>query len=148
MMRSWMILAWFGLAVSLGCNSTAGGGAGSGSDTENGAGMGDADDQASLDGGDAGAGGADADCAELTYENFAQDFFSSYCARCHSSELSGADRNGAPVGRDWDQLEVIRQFPDSIRNRTFEQANMPTSAPFPSDEERQQLADWIDCGAP
>jgi uncharacterized membrane protein len=67
---------------------------------------------------------------------------------CHSSELSGADRNGAPAGLDWDDLEVVGENLDRIRVRAAETETMPPSDPRPFDEERDMLAEWIDCDAP
>ncbi|MHC4066125.1 MAG: hypothetical protein ACYSUI_16740 [Planctomycetota bacterium] len=98
--------------------------------------------------GGGGGDGGDADCGKLTYENFARGFFTSYCIRCHSSELSGADRNGAPAGLDWDDLEVVGENLDRIRVRAAETETMPPSDPRPFDEERDMLAEWIDCDAP
>src|SRR5687768_11218954 len=43
----------------------------------------------------------------LTYESFGQDFMTRYCVRCHSSQLTGAARNDAPLGHDFDTLAGI-----------------------------------------
>jgi hypothetical protein len=88
----------------------------------------------------------------LTYGNFAADFFSSYCIRCHDSALSGADRNGAPGNRNYDTLSGLVETGSMLidqaaaagpsRINTF----MPPSAPRPSDAERRQLGEWLAWG--
>jgi uncharacterized membrane protein len=89
----------------------------------------------------------------LTYENFGRGFLENYCTRCHSSELSGSARHGAPSGYDWDDIESVRSHsaiidkmaaagPDAV-NMT-----MPPNAPRPTLEEREQLGEWLECGAP
>jgi hypothetical protein len=95
-------------------------------------------------------------CAEgstLTWDNFAEDFFASYCTRCHSTTLSGAARNGAPNDHNFDSVEMVR---DEI-DHTDEQAAagpdsvntlMPISGPAPTEEERRKLGEWLACGAP
>jgi hypothetical protein len=88
----------------------------------------------------------------LTYHDFAADFFSSYCIRCHSSTLSGPDRNGAPGNRNYDTLSGLVDTGSMLidqaaaagpsRTNTF----MPPSAPRPSDAERHHLGEWLACG--
>ncbi len=89
----------------------------------------------------------------LTYQNFGQGFFTSYCTRCHSSTLSGDARNGAPEGDDWDSLERIRDEADEIDEFAGAEGDkvhtqMPPNPPNPSDEERRKLSEWLACGAP
>ena len=86
----------------------------------------------------------------LDYETFGRPFMESYCVRCHSSELEGIARNGAPAGHDFDTLpgilivaEHIDQFaaagPDSVNEM------MPPNGDKPSIEEREQLGEWLAC---
>jgi cytochrome c5 len=89
----------------------------------------------------------------LTYENFGSDFFASYCTRCHSSELSGPDRHGAPVGYNWDEIETVREHADLIDKMAAAgpdavNTTMPLGNPRPAVEEREQLGEWLECGAP
>ncbi|MET0389535.1 MAG: c-type cytochrome [Polyangiales bacterium] len=87
-----------------------------------------------------------------TYASFGQKFMEDYCLRCHSKEVTGAARNDAPGDHNFDTqgeiallIEHIDQYAGSgpaITNR-----NMPPSAPFPSDEERAKLSEWLACGA-
>jgi hypothetical protein len=84
--------------------------------------------------------------AALGWTTFAAGFFADDCGRCHSSTLSGADRNGAPDGRNWDDLPTVRSFAGPIRDRVA-RIQMPPdgSAPWP-DIDRLLL--WLACGAP
>ena len=83
----------------------------------------------------------------VTYDNFAKDFFNTYCQSCHGASVT--DRNGAPDDiffdtRDdiWEQREqVFAQAADS-------NASMPIGPHGPTDADRQKLADWLACGAP
>jgi cytochrome c5 len=89
----------------------------------------------------------------LTYENFGRDFFESYCTRCHSSELSGSDRHGAPVGYDWDDIEAVRAHTDLIDKMAAAgpdatNMSMPPTDPRPTLTAREQLGEWLVCGAP
>jgi cytochrome c5 len=86
----------------------------------------------------------------LTYEGFGQPFVESYCTRCHSSELSGADRNGAPDGHDFDSLEGILSVADHVDQYAAAGPDatnefMPPSDPRPSLAERQMLGEWLAC---
>jgi cytochrome c5 len=90
---------------------------------------------------DGGAGGD-------TWASFAQGFFASYCTRCHSSTLTGAARNGAPDGYDWDLESAVRSHLDVIRSAVGVGNFMPPSAPTPTCTERQRIVRWIDAGAP
>lgn len=110
------------------------------------------------DSNETGTGPTGADCpsdSDLTYDTFGAQFFDDYCTGCHSSENSGAERNGAPVGANWDSVENIREAGDFIDMRAAigpDASNTsmpPAQAPNkPSDEERRQLGEWLACGAP
>ncbi len=93
-----------------------------------------------------------APCGTLTYENFAADFFASYCLRCHNEQLAGdINRTDAPTGINYNTLNGIRQFQTRIRLRAGVQGDMPplvAPVPHPTEEERQNLIQWIDCGTP
>lgn len=98
------------------------------------------------------ASAADANCAELTYENFGRPFFQAYCLRCHSETL-GTDfaRTDAPQGINFDTLESARPFINRIRLRAGIQGDMPPRplvVPHPSDAQRIQLIQWLECGMP
>ncbi|MFQ5490790.1 MAG: hypothetical protein ACE5GE_08730 [Phycisphaerae bacterium] len=151
------VISLLGLVGWLALNGCASGGGGSlyggGSSSSGGGGNNAMDDTDA--GGDAaagdmadGAGGAEPDCGTVTYASFAEEFFAGNCTRCHNSQLSGGDRNGAPAGLNWDVLDTVLEFQDRIRFRAVEAQTMPPSPPFPSAEDRETLGQWIDCGAP
>jgi len=89
----------------------------------------------------------------LTFENFGVPFFETYCTRCHSSELSGSERHGAPAGYDWDDIEAVRAYADLIDKMAAAgpdaiNTTMPPSSPRPTQTEREELGEWLECGAP
>ena len=101
-------------------------------------------------GGGDGNDNANAPCTDLTYDNFAAGFMTTYCTGCHSSALTGADRQGAPEGIDYDTLDGVVAQLERIRVRAVEDGTMPPQAAdaTPTADELDQLAEWIDCGAP
>lgn len=56
------------------------------------------------------------------------------CNGCHSVNVTGAARGGAPVGVDFDTTADVRRWNDRIRVRTLEQKTMPPGAPLPACE--------------
>ncbi len=89
----------------------------------------------------------------LTYTGFAKPFMESYCTRCHSSELVGKDRHGAPSFHDFDSLFGIKAVADHIDETTAAgpaatNTGMPNEGKQPTLEERKQLGEWIACGMP
>ena len=89
----------------------------------------------------------------VTYANFGEGFMNTYCTGCHSSTLTGADRMGAPAQHDFDTQLGVQQVGDHIDQAAgagpaATNDQMPPSDPRPSMMERQQLAEWIACGAP
>jgi hypothetical protein len=95
-----------------------------------------------------------ADCVPgepLDYESFGRDFMARYCLSCHTRVNTGTRM--APLGRDFDDLALIRQFARQIDQMAAAgpAANtrvMPPSEPKPSPLEREQLGRWLACGAP
>jgi uncharacterized membrane protein len=89
----------------------------------------------------------------LTYDNFGQPFMEAYCTRCHSSELTGEDRMGAPSFHDFDTLFGIRAVAEHVDQTSAAgpaavNRSMPPDGDRPTDEERYQLGEWIACGMP
>jgi uncharacterized membrane protein len=95
------------------------------------------------------------DNSSLTYDNFGSPFFATYCTGCHSSELDGIDRHGAPADHNFDTLagilseaEHIDEWaaagPDAVNTA------MPpaTADDTPDESERRDLGEWLACGAP
>ena len=89
----------------------------------------------------------------LSYGTFGQQFMESYCTRCHSSQLKGAARNGAPDYHDFDTVAGIRSVADHIDQTAAAgpattNTAMPPGGAMPTEQERRQLGEWISCGAP
>jgi uncharacterized membrane protein len=86
----------------------------------------------------------------LSYETFGQEFMDAYCTRCHASDLTGDDRNGAPLNHDFDTKAGILAVADHIDEQAAagpDNVNtaMPPRAPKPTEEERRQLGEWLAC---
>ncbi len=90
--------------------------------------------------------------AAPTYGNFAKNFFTTYCVKCHPSPTESP--------RDFTQLSVIQQNAPAIRCGVSPTALSGCSGnpapgqfpigngPFPSDAERDELVAWIEAGLP
>lgn len=89
-----------------------------------------------------------------TYANFAHDFFSNYCVRCHGSTVVGAARNGAPDDRNFDTytgvLSTDAALMDSVAAAGPNGVNtfMPRSDPRPTNKERYEFGEWLACHRP
>jgi hypothetical protein len=90
----------------------------------------------------------------ITYSGWAENFFASYCTRCHSSTLTTSDaRSGATPHANWDDLPTIRSYAKEIDSYAAGGPNgvnhiMPPSDPRPTDDERIMLGEFLACGAP
>jgi uncharacterized membrane protein len=90
---------------------------------------------------------------QLSYENFGKTFMDQYCTRCHSTTLTGAARQSAPAGHDYNTASGIRadvKLIDSWAGAGPDRTNteMPRNGTKPTDAERKQLSEWLACGAP
>ena len=82
--------------------------------------------------------------SSLTYGSFGQTFFAGQCLRCHGA--------GGPESPKLDTLEQIRAQTNAIDRAAASGPNgtntfMPEGASVTT-EERQQLGEWLACGAP
>lgn len=68
------------------------------------------------------------------------------CASCHSSQVSGAARQNAPVGLDYDTLAAIRTNANTGYAEAKEGAMPPTGALSATDLENLRI--FLACGAP
>ena len=89
----------------------------------------------------------------LTYQSFGKPFMEAYCTRCHDSDLVGADRHGAPSFHDFDTIFGIRAVSEHIDETAASgpaatNTSMPNEGTRPTLAERQQLGEWLACGAP
>lgn len=99
------------------------------------------------------SGAACPEGSTLTYDSFGRSFMESYCLRCHSGSVTGAAREGAPSDHNFDTIIEIQGLADHIDQMAGvgpDSTNeiMPTDDPKPTLAERQQLAEWLACGAP
>jgi hypothetical protein len=97
-----------------------------------------------------------------TPPSFGATFTSTYCVRCHGTNVpQGAGpgtRNGAPTHANFDDICSIREHILLIDQRAGpvaigQSTRMPPPAlsvgfPEPTDAERAQLSEWVSCGAP
>jgi uncharacterized membrane protein len=89
----------------------------------------------------------------LTYANFGQAFFASYCQRCHASTVTGAARMGAPSDHTFDMVQDIQLLAEHIDELAAAgpdavNTEMPPDGAKPTEAERRQLGEWLACGAP
>jgi hypothetical protein len=94
------------------------------------------------------AGRACPQSSPLTYESFGAPFLLSYCTGCHSSQVTEARRQGAPLGVDFDSLADVRRWAGRIYERAADVHTTMPPAGGPSAELRKQLGEWLACGAP
>ena len=79
---------------------------------------------------------------DLTYETFGKQFFNDYCLNCH---FTGSTVKGA---LPYDSQAAIQDNAEEIYKRAGgTNTNMPQSGTKPTSDERQQLAEWLSCGA-
>jgi uncharacterized membrane protein len=80
----------------------------------------------------------------LTYDNFGAQFMTTHCNRCHSTATSGA-----PGAYRFDTRDEVVAHKDRIFIRAAgPNVTMPPGPDDPSTTERDQLAEWLACGAP
>ena len=71
------------------------------------------------------------------------------CTTCHSSDLSGGERMGAPAGFNWDEYDAAREHAEHIAHEVFEgEMPPPDSGITLTNAEEQELYLWALCGAP
>lgn len=115
--------------------------------------------QAACGGGDGGGGGqgdtptSGATCpagSTLTAASFGTAFLTTYCTGCHGTPPSG----GAPSHADFTGITIVRDHLGPIDRRAAagpartNTAMPPLGYPAPTLAERQQLGEWLACGAP
>ena len=82
----------------------------------------------------------------ITWDSWAQEFFATYCTRCHSSENTGAERHNAPEGANFDTYAgVEKRWNYIIEMATGFNPRMPPQEPRPTDEEREIPYAWLWC---
>jgi len=86
------------------------------------------------------------DCAASTAPSFSQLAALSSCTNCHSSELSGGDRAGAPVGVDYDTYASAKANAEEGAIEV-NAGRMPIGANL-SSEDKEEFYLWALCGTP
>lgn len=80
----------------------------------------------------------------LTYESFGQAFMIQNCTPCHHVLLPEADRNGAPVGVDFETYGKVLSWSDRIHERTVVTETMPPGGGL-SAEDLSKFEEWLGC---
>ena len=84
----------------------------------------------------------------LSYENFGAQFLRRYCSECHSVDLAGVDRHGAPDSVNFDSsADAISLRIEMIRSAGSDDASMPPGVAILKGE-RALFREWLNCGAP
>jgi uncharacterized membrane protein len=68
-----------------------------------------------------------------------------YCISCHSTALSGADRNGAPSDINYNTYDAAVANAEK-GNSEIQSGGMPPSGNGPTAEEKQLFQRWVDTG--
>lgn len=86
------------------------------------------------------------------YEPTIKALVDTHCINCHASDVSGTNRQGAPIGLDFDDFATlqpnIEQFADSFTSGLMPPRDQPTNPPLTSAGEREQVQLWRQCGFP
>jgi hypothetical protein len=80
--------------------------------------------------------------AQTTYTDVMRDIFVPFCLQCHSSTLSGAARNAAPVGVDFNTFANATFNDNEVRaNVRIQAGTMPPTGGLPGNL-RALMQDW------
>jgi hypothetical protein len=88
----------------------------------------------------------------LSYENFGQAFFASFCLECHTVAIPTGPGRQAPPDRNFDDLASVRMYAHPIDQQAAAGPSgvhqvMPPLDPRPTLQQRMQLGEWLACGA-
>ncbi len=93
------------------------------------------------------------DNSELTYDHDIAPFMARYCTNCHASNLVAGERDGAPLGHDFDTqagvLGMAKHIADvAAAGPGFVNTGMPIGDEMaPTVVERTMLGEWLACNA-
>jgi uncharacterized membrane protein len=88
------------------------------------------------------------DCATVQVDSYAQVTGFAKCTGCHSTQVSGAARNSAPAGWNFDTYAGASHDPTQIVHEVYEGAMPPSGYPPLTAVEKDQIYAWGLCGAP
>lgn len=93
--------------------------------------------------------GPEVDCETVTVPSFANMTAFDACTGCHSSALSGGDRNGAPATVNFDTYDATMANIDEAIEEIFEGKMPPASSSATlSPSARDEIYAWGECGTP
>lgn len=84
----------------------------------------------------------------LTYENFGEAFMSQHCVSCHSSQVTGSQRFGAPEGVDFDDRADVQRRLLSIQKIVAAPGRHLGRDFSMSARSKAHVLKWLECGAP
>lgn len=87
------------------------------------------------------------DCTDVKGYNELSSAFSK-CTNCHSSTLTGAARNAAPVGTDYDTYALAKPNAQKIHDRVSDGTMPQPGYPGFAGTEKEDMLKWASCGAP
>ena len=84
---------------------------------------------------------------QLTYDSFGRAFLTTWCNHCHNA--GEGKRSGAPESYRFATLDDVRKHARRIFVRAAAtNVTMPPGPEDPPADAREQLAEWLACGAP
>ena len=86
------------------------------------------------------------DCDEVQPEEYEDLTIWTSCTECHASDLTGAYRQGAPEGVDFDTYEASAALAEDAAIEVYI-GNMPFTGTV-TEAEKQALYAWAMCGTP
>jgi uncharacterized membrane protein len=89
---------------------------------------------------------ADGSDGSVTYSQDVAPILDANCIGCHAAYREGADRNGAPVGVDFDTYEAAAESGQAANTRV-QAGSMPPPGPL-SEEDKETFQAWADGGFP
>jgi len=141
---------WMVWALALACGDqksrqdSADGGAGTSDVSDDTAA--DVPDDTAADSGTPGPGPeteCDTGAPEVTWTNWGEGFFRSFCTACHS--ISSPNRYDAPETINFDTLVDVRGYEAAIRSAVLDRGTMPVGGGAP-EEDLYLLGLFLDCG--
>jgi uncharacterized membrane protein len=84
----------------------------------------------------------------LTWEDFGGPFMYTWCNGCHAAALPDGERQAAPLGVDFDNIDLVRHWGERIWARSADHNLTMPPIGGPDDVEREMLGEWLACGSP
>lgn len=84
-------------------------------------------------------------CAPLTWETAGAPVVLTWCTPCHSEDLTGMARSGAPRGVDFDDEDDVRQRAARVWARALSDPPTMPPASGPSEDALDRLGAWLTC---